>query len=180
MRRTPIFLALIIQFEQSDITVAQHILTSNHFLFSKFISSHSRRNWRDWWLAQQMDHQMTHHGIYGTVLAVLASLEHSVSSIGYESFRHGSCIPFRIDDDSSFLVCIFIRTVAILFGFWNCFGVLTINFSSVLSGILQIIVGILVMAIEAPVCCMFLDHAQKLAQLVESRPHYYRAGAYCM
>lgn len=71
-------------------------------------------------------------------------------------------------------------TVAILFGFWNCFGVLTISLWSVLSGIIQILVGIQVMAIEAPVCCMFLDHAQKFAQMVESRPYYYRAAAYCL
>lgn len=69
---------------------------------------------------------------------------------------------------------------AILFGFWNCFGVITINLTSVLSGILQILVGILVMAIEAPVCCMFIDHAQKFAQTVEGRPHYYRAAGYCI
>ncbi|XP_055314080.1 calcium channel flower isoform X1 [Sitodiplosis mosellana] len=68
---------------------------------------------------------------------------------------------------------------AILFGFWNCFGVLTINFSSVLSGILQILVGILVMSIEAPVCCMFIDYAQKFAQTVESRPQWWRAAGYC-
>lgn len=88
--------------------------------------------------------------------------------------------PEIIFNDDDFVFFVVGHPVAILFGFWNCFGVLTINFSSVLSGILQIIVGILVMSIEAPVCCMFLDHAQKLAQAVESRPHYYRAGGYCM
>lgn len=69
--------------------------------------------------------------------------------------------------------------VAILFGFWNCFGVITINFSSVLSGIIQILVGILVMAVEAPMCCMFVDFAQKFAQQVESRPYWNRAAFYC-
>ncbi|XP_031640267.1 calcium channel flower isoform X3 [Contarinia nasturtii] len=69
---------------------------------------------------------------------------------------------------------------AILFGFWNCFGVITINFSSVLSGILQILVGILVMSIEAPMCCMFIDYAQKFAQVVETRPHWNRAAGYCV
>jgi len=27
---------------------------------------------------------------------------------------------------------------------------------------------------------MFIDHAQKVAQMVESRPHFYRAAGYCI
>lgn len=70
--------------------------------------------------------------------------------------------------------------VAILFGFWNCFGVITINFSSVLSGILQILVGIFVMAIEAPICCMFVDFVQEVAKIADSRPYWNRAVVYCV
>lgn len=73
----------------------------------------------------------------------------------------------------------FVVAVAILFGFWNCFGVITINFSSVLSGILQICVGIFVMAIEAPICCMFVDFVQEVAKIADSRPYWNRAAVYC-
>lgn len=69
--------------------------------------------------------------------------------------------------------------VAILFGFWNLFGVLTINFPAVTSGILQVLVGIVVMAVEAPMCCMFVDFAQSFAKMIESRPYWNRAAAYC-
>jgi len=68
---------------------------------------------------------------------------------------------------------------AVLFGFWNCFGVITINFASVVSGILQILVGVLVMAIEAPICCMFVDLIQDLAKMADARPYWYRAALYC-
>lgn len=48
-----------------------------------------------------------------------------------------------------------------------------------ISGILQVLLGIIVMAIEAPMCCMFLDFAQQVARTIESRPHWNRAAAYC-
>lgn len=88
---------------------------------------------------------------------------------------------------SLLFICYFIKaslslllfSVAILFGFWNCFGVITIDFSSVLSGILQICVGVFVMAIEAPVCCMFVDFVQDLAKQADRRPYWNRAAVYC-
>jgi hypothetical protein len=36
------------------------------------------------------------------------------------------------------------------------------------------------MAIEAPFCCMFIDHVQVIAGKVEERPLWNRAAVYCM
>lgn len=68
--------------------------------------------------------------------------------------------------------------VAILFGFWNCLGIVLINFNSVLSGVLQICAGFLVMMLEAPCCCLFIDHVQVLANKADSRPYWNRAALY--
>lgn len=68
---------------------------------------------------------------------------------------------------------------AILFGLWNCFAIITINLTCVVSGILQMLVGFLVMAIEAPCCCIFIDFVQEVAQKADSRPYWNRAALYC-
>ncbi|XP_059607475.1 calcium channel flower isoform X2 [Phlebotomus argentipes] len=68
---------------------------------------------------------------------------------------------------------------AILFGLWNCVGILLADVSCLISGILQVCAGLLVMVVEAPCCCMFVDFVQKIADLADSKPHYYRAGVYC-
>lgn len=72
------------------------------------------------------------------------------------------------------------RTVAILFGVYNCLGIITINFSSVISGMLQICAGFVVMALEAPCCCLFLDHVQTMATKADERPYWNRAALYCL
>lgn len=56
---------------------------------------------------------------------------------------------------------------------------ITINFASVLSGIIQILVGVFVMAVEAPICCMFVDRIQDLAKMADARPYWNRAALYC-
>ncbi|CAO1399004.1 unnamed protein product [Diamesa hyperborea] len=68
---------------------------------------------------------------------------------------------------------------AILFGLWNCVSILLADVSCLVGGILQICAGFLVMAVEAPFCCMFIDHVQVLANKVESRPLWNRAAVYC-
>jgi hypothetical protein len=46
-------------------------------------------------------------------------------------------------------------------------------FSSV-SGIIQVVVGFVVMAVEAPFCCMFIDHVQVVSQKIEEKPLYFK------
>lgn len=48
------------------------------------------------------------------------------------------------------------------------------------SGILQMLAGFLVMAIEAPCCCMFIDYVQQIAEKADQRPYWNRAALYCV
>jgi len=68
----------------------------------------------------------------------------------------------------------------ILFGLWNCLGILLAQVMCLVSGIIQICVGFVVLAIEAPFCCMFIDHVQTLSSKVESRPLWNKAALYCI
>lgn len=74
---------------------------------------------------------------------------------------------------------IFNFPVCILFGLWNCLGILLAQMMSLISGIIQICIGFLVLAIEAPFCCMFIDHVQQLSAKVDERPLWNRAAFYC-
>ncbi|CAD6233283.1 GSCOCG00007110001-RA-CDS [Cotesia congregata] len=40
--------------------------------------------------------------------------------------------------------------------------------------------GFLVVTIEAPCCCMFIDFVQNLSDWVEKRPYWNRAAGYCI
>jgi len=68
----------------------------------------------------------------------------------------------------------------VLFGLWNCLGILLAQVMCLVSGIIQILLGFVVMAIEAPFCCMFIDHVQTVSQKIDSRPLWNRAILYCV
>jgi len=68
----------------------------------------------------------------------------------------------------------------ILFGLWNCLSILFGGVSCLVSGVLQTVLGFLVMGVEAPFCCMFVDFVQVAANRVDNKPLYYRAAAYCL
>ncbi|CRK99274.1 CLUMA_CG012579, isoform A [Clunio marinus] len=68
----------------------------------------------------------------------------------------------------------------VLFGLWNCLSILFAKVYCLVSGIIQVCVGFIVMAIEAPFCCMFIDHVQTMAGKVEQRPLWNRAAFYCI
>lgn len=70
--------------------------------------------------------------------------------------------------------------VCVLFGLWNCLSILLANVTCLVGGILQVCIGFVVMAVEAPFCCMFIDHVQTLAGKVEERPLWNRAAVYCL
>ncbi|KAK9872262.1 hypothetical protein WA026_017063 [Henosepilachna vigintioctopunctata] len=70
--------------------------------------------------------------------------------------------------------------IAILFGLFNASGILLAQVMSFLSGSLQIVIAFIVICCEAPCCCMFIDHVQRLSDFVDSRPYWNRAAAYCL
>ena len=65
--------------------------------------------------------------------------------------------------------------VAIFFGVWTC---VTINPLCIVAGIWQVLAGVLLIAVEAPFCCMFLDFIQQFSGMVEGRPIWQKAGLY--
>lgn len=68
--------------------------------------------------------------------------------------------------------------VAMLLGFWNCIGILLGNVECLLSGVWQILAGFVVIVIEAPCCCLFIDFVQNISDSVEKRPYWNRAALY--
>ncbi|KAL3283424.1 hypothetical protein HHI36_006569 [Cryptolaemus montrouzieri] len=70
--------------------------------------------------------------------------------------------------------------IAIFLGLLNCSGILLADVSCFLSGALQIIIAFIVTCCEAPCCCMFIDHVQRLSDFVDHRPYWNRAAAYCV
>ena len=65
--------------------------------------------------------------------------------------------------------------VAIFFGVWTCIGFSAI---CIVAGIWQMIAGFLVIVIEAPFCCMFLDFVQQFSGMIEGRPVWQKAALY--
>ncbi|XP_035892711.1 calcium channel flower isoform X3 [Anopheles stephensi] len=68
---------------------------------------------------------------------------------------------------------------AVLFGLYNCIGILLGDVSCLISGILQILAGFIVLAIEAPCCFIFIDFVQQAAEKADQRPYWNRAVLYC-
>lgn len=69
-------------------------------------------------------------------------------------------------------------SVAIIFGLWNCFGILLGDVRCLLSGMWQMVAGFLVIVCEAPCCCMFVDSVQQVSEFVERKPHWQKAVGY--
>ncbi|XP_055701929.1 calcium channel flower isoform X1 [Phlebotomus papatasi] len=68
----------------------------------------------------------------------------------------------------------------VLFGLWNCVSIVFGGVGCLVSGVLQVCLGLLVLIVEAPCCCMFVDFVQKVADLADSKPYWYRAAIYCV
>lgn len=68
----------------------------------------------------------------------------------------------------------------VLFGLWNCIGILLGDVGCLVGGILEIVVGFVVLAIEAPCCFIFLDYVQQVAEKADQRPYWNRAALYCV
>ncbi|XP_046398026.1 calcium channel flower isoform X2 [Ischnura elegans] len=68
--------------------------------------------------------------------------------------------------------------IAIGLGLWNCFGIILANVWCLLGGIWQMLAGFLVVVVEAPCCCMFIDFVQNISEWVDRKPYFYRAVGY--
>ncbi|XP_058053589.1 calcium channel flower isoform X1 [Anopheles bellator] len=69
---------------------------------------------------------------------------------------------------------------AVLFGLYNCIGILLGDVGCLVGGILQILAGFIVLAIEAPFCFIFIDFVQQAAEKADQRPYWNRAALYCL
>ncbi|XP_034192257.1 calcium channel flower isoform X2 [Osmia lignaria lignaria] len=70
--------------------------------------------------------------------------------------------------------------IAIFLGAWNSVSILWGSIDCLISGMWQMVAGFIVVMIEAPCCCLFIDFVQNLSDWVEKRPYWNRAGAYCL
>lgn len=78
------------------------------------------------------------------------------------------------------IITFLFHAVCVLFGLTNCLSILVGGVMCLVSGILQICVGFVVLALEAPFCCMFIDHVQTISAKLDDRPLWNRAALYCM
>ncbi|XP_015607504.1 calcium channel flower isoform X2 [Cephus cinctus] len=70
--------------------------------------------------------------------------------------------------------------LAIFLGAFKCIGIIFGYISCPISGMWQMVAGFLVMTVEAPCCCMFVDFVQNLSDWVEKKPYWSRAAVYCL
>lgn len=67
---------------------------------------------------------------------------------------------------------------AILFGVYNCLGIITAQVGCLVGGLWQMVAGFLVVVCEAPCCCMFVDFVQQLSDWFDRRPYWNKAAVY--
>ncbi|XP_021914171.1 calcium channel flower isoform X2 [Zootermopsis nevadensis] len=70
--------------------------------------------------------------------------------------------------------------VAIILGLWSCIGIVFGDIECLISGMWQMMAGAVVIMIEAPCCCLFIDFVQNASDWVEKRPYWNRAAFYCL
>ncbi|XP_014279158.1 calcium channel flower isoform X1 [Halyomorpha halys] len=68
--------------------------------------------------------------------------------------------------------------IAIFLGLWNCFSILLGGVECLLSGMWQMIAGFVVIVIEAPCCCFFIDFVHTFSDWADKRPFWHRAVFY--
>ncbi|XP_073842936.1 calcium channel flower [Musca autumnalis] len=72
------------------------------------------------------------------------------------------------------------HSLCILFGLFNALSLLLLNVSCLIGGIIEILLGFLVMSLEAPCCFFCIDYVGQLADIADSRPMWNRAALYCV
>merc|ERR1711874_600407 len=62
--------------------------------------------------------------------------------------------------------------------FYGALAAISVSPMCMIAGIWQIAAGFIIIVVEAPFCCMFLDFVQSYAELVEKRPPWQKALLY--
>jgi len=62
--------------------------------------------------------------------------------------------------------------------FFGVLGVFTTDVGCMIATLMQLVFGFLIIALEAPFCCMFVDFIEKLANFSESRAFWQKAALY--
>lgn len=84
--------------------------------------------------------------------------------------------------ESLFMYIIFFLSfisVAILFGLWNVLSIIGLSVSCLVAGIIQMVAGFVVMALEAPFCFVCIEKVNDVSKMVDAKPMFFRAGLYC-
>jgi len=58
------------------------------------------------------------------------------------------------------------------------FACITLHASCLAAGLIQMLLGFLLVTLEAPCCCMFLDFIERISQFSETRPYWQKALLY--
>jgi len=64
--------------------------------------------------------------------------------------------------------------------FFAVMGLFETSPTCILAVLLQLVFGFLIIALEAPFCCMFVDFIEKIANFSESRAFWQKAALYCV
>lgn len=70
--------------------------------------------------------------------------------------------------------------IAIFLGVWNCVSIIFGSVDCLISGMWQMVAGFVVVMIEAPCCCVFIDFVQNLSDWADRKPYWHRAAVYCV
>lgn len=62
----------------------------------------------------------------------------------------------------------------------GCLSILLLDITGFIAGVVLMLTGFMVIMVEAPCCCMFIDFVQKVSDLADSRPYWNRAALYCV
>jgi hypothetical protein len=63
--------------------------------------------------------------------------------------------------------------------FFGILGLISLSPTCIAAVLLQLAAGFLVIALEAPFCCAFVDFIERLAAFSESRAYWQKALLYC-
>jgi len=72
----------------------------------------------------------------------------------------------------------FAGIVNLFTGLWNGVGIIFFNTSCLFGGVIQLFLGFLIIALEAPFLCVFVDYMQQVSDVAESKPYWTRAIFY--
>jgi len=60
------------------------------------------------------------------------------------------------------------------------FACITLHAACLAAGLIQMLLGFLILTLEAPCCCLFLDFIERISHFSETRPYWQKALLYCL